>query len=256
VQRADWIADTAEDYEAEVISRDDGVVRAKIALRRADSIVSTYDVTINAVLPAVSVRETAPDRLPDFCPERHINRGGSFCMTSPTHAPLEVNSPEDAGIWWSKLLAFLRLQERAQRLRRWPDHMAWAHGCAADAQHDAECAARELGPRYEHALARRTLSVTQKRGASGDFLELRSDGRWLYAVWEKARRVATLKQPCLCGSKVQIRACGNHARAAVNLVFALQSWRIKEESFWRAHHGTVCCGTMDDCPLALRAKAA
>ena len=255
MQRADWIADLAPDFEAEVTARDGNLVRVVVALRRADGAVARYRLTIDASKPILSVRETKPEQLPAFCPERHINHDGGFCITWQPGAPLQVTTPEEAGAWWATLLGFLWLQQRAARLRRWPGDLAWAHGDAARAQRDAELAASALGARYVRALARRRLSVTKKN--VGHFLELRDNGRWLYAVWEGARRVATLGQPCLCGNKrVQLRACGNHAQAAADLVFALERWRTEEEDFWREQRGKPCCGTMDDCPLARQAKAA
>jgi hypothetical protein len=257
LQRAEWIAELAPDYEAEVVALDGAIVRVVVTLRRADGVVANYRLTIDASKSTVSVRECRPEQLPQFCPERHINHDGSFCITWQPGAPLKVTTPEEAGAWWASLLGFLWLQQRASRLRRWPGDVAWAHGDAAIAQRDAERAANALGPRYVKALARRRLSVTKKRGPSGDFLELRDQGRWLYAVWEKAARVATLGQACLCGNKrAQLRACGDHARAAADLVFALELWRIEEKRFWHQQRGRTCCGTMDDCPMANQAKVA
>ena len=85
----------------------------------------------------VNVKERDSVLLPAFCPELHINRGGTFCLGLRSRDRLSVTDPSSANRWWGRLLAFLRAQVRARKLRRWPDSAVWLHGTAGDHQADA-----------------------------------------------------------------------------------------------------------------------
>lgn len=67
------------------------------------------------------VRESEPRRLPVFCPERHINPDGSFCLGWEPGVPRLPASPKEARAWWSVLRGYLRLQDAAATARVWPD---------------------------------------------------------------------------------------------------------------------------------------
>jgi hypothetical protein len=150
----------------------------------------------------------------------------------------------------------LLLQERAKKLRQWPDGRAWAHGAAAVHQQRAERCAAALGPRFEGALASGRLLVTRskrrqdRKGGSRAFLRIWDADRRLYSVWEHERRVATVRQRCVCGqSGLPLCSCRDHAWQAAELVFALNDWQEEEARFWSKAKGS-CCGTMSRCPLA------
>lgn len=251
---ADLIEEQVAPYEASLVRRNGVSMDVDVRLRRADGYVCDYKLTLAVSGEQVSAKERRPIRMPASCPERHINKDGTFCLTWQRGKPLLVRNAEEAQAWWATLLQFLRKQEIAAHRMRWPGK-AWAHGDAAHYQHEAEESAAALGPRYLSALETGRLNVRTKRGTSGTFLELRDGERWLYAVWEKFKRVATLKQRCLCGRSVQLRACGAHARNAADLVLALVGWRRAERAFWKDYEGAPCCGTMKDCPLRLSSEA-
>lgn len=203
----------------------------------------------------VHAREAAPVRLPAFCPERHINDDGSFCLGWQEVDDLGVRDGETAHAWWARLVRFLSLQERAAHRRRWPDDRAWPHGGAARHQHRAEGAATRLGPSYVADLAARRLQVVRKgRGAGGAGLRIMRDRRRVYAVWEDARRPVNLRRACLCPRgqhpiPTVLRSCMDHAEAAVELAMALRDRDRAEAEFWARLRGRPCCGTMDGCPL-------
>lgn len=220
---ADLIEEQIAPHEASLVRRNGVSMDVDVRLRRADGYVCDYRLTLSVSGEQVSAKESKPTRLPASCPDRHINKDGTFCLTWQRGKPLLVRNAEEAQVWWATLLQFLRKQEIAAQRMRWPGK-AWAHGDAARYQYEAEECAAALGPRYLAALEAGRLSVRTKRGTSGTFLELRDGERWLYAVWERFKRVATLKQRCLCGRNVQLRACGTHARNAADLVFALVGW--------------------------------
>lgn len=246
---ADLIQEQVTSHEAVLVRRIDVSMDVDLRLRRADGCVCIYSLTLAAGGGQVSAKERHPLRLPASCPERHINKDGTFCLTWQRGEPLLVRNAEEAQTWWATLLQFLRKQEIAAQRKRWPGK-AWAHGEAALYQHLAEESAAALGPRFVSALEAGRLNVRKKPGPSGRFLQLRDGERRLYSVWEKFRRVATQGQSCLCGRRhVQLRECGAHASNAADLVFALIDWKRAERDFWKGYRGVSCCETMADCPL-------
>ncbi|UTP40927.1 hypothetical protein M9M90_07020 [Phenylobacterium sp. LH3H17] len=253
---AELIAAEAEAHEASVLACADGQLLLGLRLRRVDGFIARYTLKVDARAPQVSAREEAPDRLPAFCPERHINDDGSFCMTWQAAEQLLVTDTESAVRWWGTLLQYLRLQERATRLGRWPNHSAWAHGDAARHQLIAEASARGLTASFEEALKRRALTAITSRRGSGRFLELRREGRRILSVWVEGQRIATRRQACLCGSGRPMGWCGAHAREAAALTKALWDWQKAEEAFWRTFKDRTCCGSVAGCPLAGRAAPA
>ncbi|MFC0340548.1 E2 domain-containing protein [Paracoccus niistensis] len=224
---------------------------------RPDGTAPTYAIVAEVREDEVAAREATPTRLPAFCPERHINRDGTFCLGWGRADDLEVRDEETARAWWARLFKFLTLQERATRLRRWPDRRTWPHGDAAGHQFRAEWAAHRLGSPFVEDLAQGRLGVARKgHGSGGAGLQMLRDGRRLYSVWEDTRRAVNLRQRCICimgraSPPAVLRSCGDHADAVVELAFALQDRATAEAAFWAGLEGTSCCGTMDCCPLSL-----
>ena len=245
---AELIADQAEAYEAHVLRRRGGDLLVAVALRRSDGRVVPYALSIDAQSTVPKVREQTPDRLPGFCPDRHINSDGTFCMGWQAADPLNVIDASTAGVWWARLLRFLNLQEAARKLRRWPGSREWAHGDAAIPQYRAEVCAKALGSNFEQALAAMNLTTVRRRGRAG-FAALMIGKRRLYSVWIGAQRVATLRQACFCGSGRPLCSCGDHADRAAELVFAIEARERAEKEFWQLAKGRPCCGTLATCPL-------
>jgi|UPI0004724DD7 hypothetical protein len=254
------LAEIADDFGAAVLQRLPHRLDVTIPVPMPDGRSLIYNITAELTGGTISARESAPIRLPAFCPDRHINENSTFCLGWARVDPLEVISQDSAWSWWARLLKFLRLQERAGRLGRWPDHRAWAHGDAAVHQLRAEKAADRLGPAYVEHLARNRLSVTRRgSGAHGPGLRIMADGTWLYSIWEKAARAVNLRRRCICeaGTGHQpkvLSSCGDHAEAAVELALAVRDREREEQRFWADFEGKPCCGTMKDCPLRRGAK--
>ncbi len=239
------IGDQAEAHEASVLGSADNTLSVVVRLRRPSGKIVPYRLRIEEGDPEPRVREETPEHLPTFCPNRHINAGGYFCLSFPSEDPLPVQNAESAEAWWARLLKFLNLQETASALRRWPTTSEWAHGDAARLQCRAELCAAALGPRFTEALNRRRL--TAKR--SGAFLQVLDGERRLFSIWSKEHRVATQRQACPCGSGLPIVACRDHAKRATELPFALLAWSKAEKEFWNHARTQTCCGTLRDCPL-------
>lgn len=206
----------------------------------------------------VTVKEQHPVLLPSFCAERHINPGGTFCLYWGEVEPSSIKSNEDAESWWGKLLTFLLRQRSAAALRSWPGKAnARAHGStAAQFQALAEENAATLGPKFLAALRDNRLRVT--RGRRRDRIALLRDGRRLATVLRDERQIMTLRQRCKCDDagawRLPLIACSDHARQLANLILNLDGWRRSELAFYDYLRSIkqVCCGTMDDCPLADR----
>lgn len=242
------IADAAKAHEGDVVKRRGGDLVVAVSLRRNDGRFTLYNLSIDGRTSEPTVRERTTEHLPSFCPDRHINADGTFCLSWTEADPIPVRDVSSANEWWSCLIKYLQLQEATTQLRRWPSTRQWAHGGAADAQLRAEMSAAALGPEFRRALDGGRLRVVRAPHRAA-FVALFDGRRRLYSIWEKAERVVTLRQHCLCGSRLTIRECADHAKQAVELVRAIQEWTAAEQAFWRQYAGHSCCGTLATCPL-------
>jgi hypothetical protein len=223
----------------------------RLPVRVADGSVTEFHLSVRAAGDQLVVKEASPRHLPACCPNRHINRDGSFCITWSAKLPIKVVDAASATTWWDTVYRFLQEQHRAARKRRWPTSGDWAHGDAAREQLRAETAAGALGGRFLEDLKNGRLTVKK----SGHFYRLTCQDGWLYSVWVRFERVATLRQVCFCpeGAKrrVVLKSCGGHAKAAAELVLGIVGREMEERRFWKSLKDQPCCGTMDDCPLAM-----
>jgi hypothetical protein len=200
--------------------------------------------------------------LPSFCPERHINHDGTFCLGWGDDAAPAVVDVDSAEVWWGLVLDFLRLQMRAARARKWTGP-GWAHGSAAVHQLAAEKAAEKLGADVLDDLRQRRIQVNwakRRVPAGGQILKVRRRGRDWYSIWESARRVVNKQRPCVCAAgSIQhhrrLRNCRDHAEQAYELANSLLLWGEAEERFWTHFKGASCCGTLADCPLRAPSSA-
>lgn len=245
---ANLIAQQAEAHGASVLTHKGNMLLVAVRLQRNSGKIIPYHLRIEVYGDHVIVREEKPLRLPTFCPNRHINPGGGFCLGYSEADPQRIDYEDGAAAWWRRVLKFLALQETARKLRRWPSTVEWAHGSAAIHQARAEAYARALGPRFVEALGRRRLQVRRQKRAPA-FLTLNEGEKRLYSVWAKEGRVATLRQRCFCGSGKALADCSDHARAASGLVKAMVDWEDAERQFWKSVREQTCCGTMPDCPM-------
>lgn len=178
--------------------------------------------------PLLRVREEPVGvRLPLGCPQRHINKGGPFCLGfGPTSPPTPVDL-ETARAWWSLLAGYLSLQGRAALTRRWPEPNAWRHGAAAGLQLEIE--------RLERVLPLSVIAAAQAVEASTNTALTGS-------------RMKDRRRPCPCGSRARAKDC--HEPALVKLLSARQQMAQAEADFWREWESETCCGTMEGCRLS------
>lgn len=215
-----------------------------------------YRLHVSIAGKSASAKEVTPTLLPAFCPERHINADGSFCLYWRAVDDIVIDGPKSALAWWETLVRFLQLQTRAVRRRHWPDGGGRAHGEAAIHQFRAERAAERLGNPLSTDMQDGRLSVAIRgSGAEGPAIRVLRDGQRVYATWLRSKRVVNLRRPCVCpaGREPQpriIRSCDDHAGVAATLALELHNMAEQERRFWKVFEGRPCCGTMDDCPLA------
>jgi hypothetical protein len=251
-----FVADVAADYSATVTHLASSEIELTVNIRRADGRVVSYDIVAYQQGDDVFAKEKSPSRLPGFCPERHINSDGSFCLYWREYDAMGIADATAAHRWWQTLREFLLLQERVAKLRRWPGE-GWAHGSAAQHQSHAEVAASALGRAVSEALQEGRLLV--KAGPkvvhpNGPTLRVHIDGVHVYTVWRKSGRITNKRQPCICawgkkGRRKKFRSCGDHASQAAQLATSIAEWKEAEAAFWEVFKDTKCCGTCDDCPL-------
>jgi hypothetical protein len=219
---------------------------------------TVYRVRVTAVGSMVSAQEEVPALLPGWCPERHINGDGSFCLYWTEAEPLMIASRDEAREWWTKLLAFLRRQDTARRQRRWPGKAdARAHGPeAARHQAEAERLAEALGETFVQDLRSGRFTTARHKAGGEDRIRLLRAGRKLVSVVVQHHRVMTLRALCKCdqadGLGLPLRSCGTHARDLAAFVLAIEGWKRAEQKFLKnlRDRDFRCCGTLDDCPLA------
>lgn len=249
------IAEAASAFGAGIVDRTSLVLILDVPIPRLDGKPVTYQIEVVPNGTSVSAKELVSNRLPTCCPNLHINPDATFCLSLKSEDPLSVVDEKSAGVWWETLIQFLRLQERAVRLRRWPDEKEWAHGDAARYQKQGQQAAMLLGADFMLALRERRLrviTVPARRQPAGETLRLTLDGRHLISVLSSSMTVMNRRQACPCqheGRRVYLRRCEQHAHAIAALAGALLGWQRAEAAFWARLRERDCCGRVERCEL-------
>lgn len=252
----DLLVNQAPSFQVVILQRTNAQLDVSVSVPKPDGQSPKYQITAESTGSLVSARETVSHRLPCFCPERHINDGGTFCLGWQFADDLGVENETDAFDWWARLIKFLQLQERASALRRWPNKQVWAHGEGATHQREAQSHAKRIGLSFVNDVSEGRLKIARnRRSSNGPSLRVMRYGRRVFSVWERFRRPVNLRQECICKrdeqtSSVIVRDCEDHADAMVELAFALRKQELAEEKFWKTYKGRACCGTMDTCPLS------
>lgn len=252
----DLIASCLPDFGATELDRGNESIRVSLPVPLSDGRQPVFVLDVAFSGASASAREAVPRHLPSYCPDRHINDNGSFCLFWRAVDDIKIDGPAAARAWLETLTRFLQLQVRAARLRCWPDGHGRAHGAAAIHQHRAEAAAARLGDPIASDMAEGRLTVSRKGGgAEGVAIRVMKNGQRLFSVWERSRRAVNQRGPCLCTvgfgrRSVVLKSCADHASAAAELALELNEMVIAEERFWKSAMGSPCCGTIDGCPLA------
>lgn len=249
------IAQVAPQFGGQLLFKPPSSGILHLPIKLAGGRIIPYSLLLDQSGASINVREETPKNLPAFCPERHINLDGTFCLYFPGATKLNVVDEATATDWLEVVYKFLKLQERARNKRAWPNNEHWAHGSAAQHQAQAQAAANALGPLFSEALADGLLSIKERRSRNHRrILDLCFGDTPLYSVWEASQKVLRQKQRCFCNPSSlkipkRLRRCGEHAKNASALVISLRDWKKEEASFKTQVAGMKCCGTCDNCPL-------
>jgi hypothetical protein len=212
----------------------DEIMVDAVAVRSSGNLSRLYTLEVGCGGQEVLVRErTEGKHLPDYCPERHINLGGIFCLGLNAGARIDdVTAPA----WWEKLRSFLLCQDTATETGAWPDYAQMSHGDAGEIEAKAEEIARSIGLLEEFHRA------------------VRSDAGPIVECLSKVRPTGQLRNgrsPCLCG-RVDKQGRPLLRRECHNLGCPIEmefERRQETKRFWDAAKGRPCCRTMKNCPL-------
>lgn len=244
----------ASDYGATLVAAAGGG-QAEITIIRPGGSRYTFQLAVVINGELVSVRELpGQGTLPSFCPDRHINFDGTFCLGWRADNPSTIIDAEAARHWWSTVYQFLARQAVANSRKVFPgvEH-GRAHGDAAQHQANAEASAACLG----QAFAQKVLS--------GEFTIRKDDrpGKHRLELWLGTRRIARVSTrskklvgghilcPCDATPPREISGCGEHARALATFILEHHNCAVADRAFLDAAvaQGYACCGTLHTCGL-------
>lgn len=196
-------------------------------------------VRISASRGGVRVGEWETQRLPAFCPERHVNEGATFCLGYRIEGSIATH--DDAVVWWGLLRRFLSLQRVAERTGAWPSGHSIAHGDAGVHHVAARGFAAGLGilGAYDEGLiAGNHWACDGTIRSTGDGARL-LNGRAPCPMACPRRRRPRLRRECCRKDEV------------LKLVRCDAARRKAEHAFWKGlkARGVACCGTLRSCPL-------
>lgn len=215
-----------------------------------------FSLVVQANESHVVVMEAEPRQLPAFCPDRHINSDGSFCLGWGAEDPRVVTDMESARIWWATLVRFLQRQHVATQRRQWPGNgHDRAHGDAALDQATAERCADMLGPDFARDLRRGRITVRHDGRRANPRLELWRGEKRIARAFVGSGQLVSARLRCPCDDAIATRAaiadCRNHEQVIEALILAIHRWRIKERDYLQdlVREGRRCCGTLSACGL-------
>ncbi len=202
---------------------------------------------------SLKVREIN-NQFPDFCPNRHINRNGYFCLGLDEDLK-ELSIDE----WFVIVKDFLKAQLIVEKRRSWPKAFKeWSHGHAAIYQRKVE---EILGGLNISSLGMSIdkLSIVEKESKAfpkESFFHLYHESDLILTSFED--RVHNKRQSCIC-EKYGIRMhktmgqCPNNcAKKLFDIAFFERKRILEEEKLWKVikgHDDIKCCNTLNNCGL-------
>ena len=225
----------------------------EIQVKSADSIPDlNIDLSIIERDKGIAVLECKPGTcFPSCCPERHINRGGTFCLgLNVDLAEVTASAIED---WWLLLEEYLSVQLIVNQTRRWPRHKMLSHGSAGESHAKALMVASRLGIEsdYEEHLSGRECWM-------GELVTnfLRNEEvcirKSIPTVRISDRLMASAEAMLAQRTRSKTNITKRKRRRLLRRLVALEVRRVRQErEFWSVleGQGMECCGTMLECPL-------
>ena len=189
---------------------------------------------------------------PCFCPNRHINSGGYFCLG------LEVDDLKILD-WISYVKEYLRAQAYVNKHRKWPKNIKeWSHGNAAEYQKLVEdslklLSANNLSIDFKKIKLVRAGRNKQYPNQCNYHLYYDSD---LIATGVEGK-VLNKRASCICitdgSGRHRHKTIGSCKHQCTKVLYQIpfnEKRRVSEEDrFWRDCDNESCCMTMDECKL-------
>lgn len=190
--------------------------------------------------------------LPNFCPNRHINMGGYFCLG------LKVDSLEISD-WISNVKKYLRAQVYVNKHQTWPKNIEeWSHGNAAHYQELVENGLIKLRGNNLNIEFRKIelkeVSPT-KCCQHQPHYHLYYDSKLIATGIDN--KVLNKRAPCICitdGSAKRkhktIGGCKNEClKTLYQIPFNEKNRFLEDNKFWNYFKNQKCCMTMSICRL-------
>lgn len=195
-------------------------------------------------------------KLPDFCPQRHINYGGYFCLGVNELDNLLIIDEYSSDQWLKRLITYLKLQEKATILKSWDSDKEWMHGNAAEYQNIALISAKNLDNFFIKSLNEKSIETKLFNRNGRSFLTvLFLQNNFNYTINLTSQKVTRLRNICPCNNKIKdirrIGRCGEHSKDLYLLGLAHFLMLEEEKKFWSEWNkdGVKCCGFCTSCKL-------
>lgn len=200
----------------------------------------------------IKVRE-ARNELPDFCPNRHINRGGFFCLGLLDNTT--KNTPE---MWLNLVKEFLKAQVFVSKYRCWSKKYGeWSHADAAYYQGRVEFNLEKLS-KYGISLAVEKIEIVVKENKalpSNVYYHLFYDKKLLLLAFRGNQNSNELTYVYSSYGKSLHRYVEGNKVQCAKMVFyiAIDEYNrvTAEDNFWKdvKNAKLTCCNTMDKCEI-------
>ncbi|KGK64511.1 MULTISPECIES: E2 domain-associated cysteine-rich protein [Xanthomonas] len=244
----------APDYGATLHAALEGA-QAAITVVRPGGTKHIFHLALSFNADQVSVRELPGDAtLPAFCPDRHINGDGSFCLGWGCDNPSTIVYEADARRWWATVYQFLTRQVGANARGVFAGaEQGRAHGNAAVHQAKAEQAAERLGTAFAERATYGEFVVRKDPRPGQHRLELWSGTERLARVSTRSKTLAGGRTTCPCGASPErdVSACDDHAQALATFILEHHACKVADEKYLDAcaAAGYACCDTLQTCGL-------
>lgn len=191
-------------------------------------------------------------RFPCFCPNRHINLGGYFCLG------LEVDNLEMLD-WITCVKEYLRAQEYVAKHRKWPKSIKeWSHGEAAQYQKLVEDGLKLLNANNINIDFKKIKLI--KAGRNKQY-----PNQFYYHLYYDSELIVTgiedkplnKRASCICiadgSGRNRHKTISNCNHQCTKILYQIpfnEKRRVSEEDrFWKACDDKYCCMTMDECKI-------
>lgn len=244
----------APDYGATLHAAPEGA-QAAITVVRPGGAKHTFQLALSFNADQVSARELPGyAMLPAFCPDRHINGDGSFCLGWGHDNPSTIVDEAAARRWWATVYQFLTRQVGANARGVFAGaEQARAHGDAAIHQNKAEQAAERLGTAFAKRAADGEFVVRKDPQPGQHRLELWSGTERLARVSLRSKTLVGGRTTCPCGTAPErdVSACDDHAQALATFIQEQHACNVADKKYLDAcaDAGYACCDTLRTCGL-------